>query len=75
MAFVERFKRGWNAFRSAEEEDKTSYSSPSRTLDLGVSSSFTPHRTRVTRYGERSILDSIITRVAMDVASLEFRHI
>lgn len=76
MAFIERFKRGWNAFQAEKEEQEKHVESPSYAFNrIGISSSYSPYHTRPGRYTEKSILDSIITRIAMDVASLDFRHV
>ena len=67
-SLTERIKNGWNAFVNNKD--------PSLTYrEIGVSSSFRPDRTRLTRGNDRSIIASIYNRIAMDVASLDFKHV
>jgi hypothetical protein len=65
--FSERLKHAWNAFKSR---------SPTyQTKDIGVSSSYRPDRTRLTRGNERSIVTAIYNRIALDVAQTTIRHV
>lgn len=66
MELLDRFQKGWNAFRS--NRDPTRY-------DDGYSYSYRPDRPRLTGGNERSIVTSIINRIAMDVAQLDFKHV
>jgi len=69
MPLLDRLKHGWNAF-TRSEEDRT------RRFDYGPStSSIRPARTRFSAAIDRSILASIINRIAIDVASVEINHI
>lgn len=61
-----RFRSAWNAFTGA---DKLRY------RDLGPSYSYRNDRPRLIRGSERSIINSIFNRIAMDVASLEIQHV
>jgi Phage portal protein. len=62
-----RLKHAWNAFVSMVP-DTTSYAS-------GVSYGGRPDRARMTYTNERSIISSIYTRLAIDVASVNIRHV
>ena len=60
-----RIKRAYNAFMN---RDPTNY------RDLGPSYSYRPDRPRLTRGRDRSIVNSIYNRIALDVASVTFQH-
>lgn len=66
-----RIKRGWNAFAN-RSVDRYDYSN----ANSGVAVSYIrPDRPRFTRGNERSIVTSVLNRIAMDVATLEFNHV
>lgn len=71
MAFLDRFKRVWNAFRRenlTEPED----------LKYGTTSFYggsSPSRTPLRIPNERSIISSIYTAMSIDVSSLYIRHV
>lgn len=69
MALRDRVKRIWNAFRSSEE------ATSSVVYDIGPSYGTRPDRTRLRYTSERTILSSIYTRLSIDVASVELKHI
>lgn len=64
---VSRFKRSWNAFMNRDPTDFY------RT-GMGLGSSVRPDRPRLSRGNERSIINSIINRIAIDVASIDIQH-
>ena len=68
MPVLDRMKRIWNTFR---KEDNLHYVYP----DLGPSSSYRPDRTATRFVNERSIISSIYTRISVDVAALDIRHV
>lgn len=69
MGFTDRLQHAWNAFK---EHDKQPYMNP---LDYGVSWPSDPDRPRF-HYGvERSIVNSIYNRIAIDVASVPIKHV
>lgn len=71
MALRDRIKRFWNAFRFNEED----VVGQRVIVESGSGSSSRPDRTRL-RYGnEKSILSSILTRISIDVAAIDIRHI
>lgn len=62
----ERIKHAWNAFRNREpitNRGEYMYGSYSR-----------PDRVRLTRGNERSIVTSVLNRIAMDIAALNIKH-
>ncbi len=63
-----RLKHAWNAFVNMDQERVGTY-------DRGSSYSTRPDRSRVQIANERSIISSIYTRLAIDVASSDIRHI
>lgn len=68
MPVLTSIKRAWNAFRS-----------PTVTIqeyqDLGPRSSTLPPRPKMFMANDRSIVSSIYTRLSIDVAGLDIRHI
>lgn len=69
MPVLDRMRKAWNAFRT----DDTNVSSE---LQFSESSwgGPSPSRTRLQIFSERSIVSSIYTRIAIDVADLPIRH-
>lgn len=63
-----RFKRAWNVFNN--NRDPTLYYK-----DIGSGYSYRPDRIRFSRGNERSIVTSVYNRIAMDVASIDIRHV
>lgn len=61
------FKHAWNAF--------TNYENRVPAANLGASYSNRPDRTRFRVSNERSIIAAIYTRISMDVASIDIRHV
>lgn len=69
MALMDRFRRMWNAFRA--DEQGQSYP----TQNVGPSQGSRQDRTRLRFTNERSIVASILTRISIDVAAIDIRHI
>ena len=67
MAILNKFKKAWNAFQSYEEEQFD--------YNIGPISTYRPDRTRHLFYNDRSIITAIYTRIAIDVASVKFKHV
>lgn len=68
--FSSRLKHAWNAFTNQDPADRVvSYG------DGGSSYGIRPDRTRLTFSNERSIISSIFTRLSIDVASIDIRHV
>lgn len=68
MAFRDRFKHAWDAFRNRDPTVVNPYS-------LGEANYRNPDKIRLTITNERSIITSIYNRIAMDVATIDFRHV
>lgn len=63
-----RLMHAWNIFRRKELE-------PVQNYEHGLSSSYRPDRHRFTFANERTILASILTRLSIDTASVDIRHV
>ena len=59
----------WNAFSNWEQR------SPNLSQQYGIVQSFRPDRNNLRITNERSIIASILTRMAMDVASIDLLHV
>lgn len=70
MAVADRVKRMWNAFRFAEQQETQPVP-----YSYGVSTSVRADRPRTSYSSEKSIISSIYTRIAIDVAAIEMRHV
>ena len=66
MKISERLNKGWNAFMN---KDPTPYQ-----YNTGLGYSYRPDRPRLTRGNERSIVTSLINRIALDVSALDITH-
>lgn len=66
--FSERLAHAWNAFLNREPPMATHY-------DYGSSYSYRPDRRRLTRGNEKSIVNVIYNRIAMDVAAVSIKHV
>ena len=67
MAFTDRLKHAWNAFRN---RDPTGAG-----FDVGPGYSYRPDRPRFTLGNERSIVASVFNRIAMDAAAVDIQHV
>lgn len=65
-SFTDRLQHAWNAFTERDPTPSYSYMTNVSTLR--------PDRSRLIRGGERSIVNSVITRIALDVAAVSFKH-
>lgn len=61
-----RIKRAWNAFFN---RDPTPY------RDMGYGHSYRPDRPRLSRGGEKSIVNSIYNRISLDASSFSLQHV
>lgn len=66
MGFKDRLQHGWNAFMN--KDPTVEY------RDTGASYFYRPDRPRFTRGNERSIVNSIYNRIALDVAAIDIFH-
>lgn len=64
----DRLQHAWNAFRN--NRDPTEYE-----LNTGYSYSHRPDRPRFTKGNDRSIVNAIYNRIAIDVAGVSIRHV
>lgn len=67
LTFGSRLRHAWNAFFN---KDPTKY-----WRDVGTGSSYRPDRTRFSRGNERSIVTSVYSRISLDVAAVDIRHV
>ena len=67
MGFFDRLQHGWNAF--INNRDPTAYNVP------GPSYRYRPDRPRFSRGNERSIVNAILNKMAMDVAAIDILHV
>lgn len=65
--FGSRMKRTWNAFLNRDPTNDF--------RDMGTGYAYRPDRPRLGRGNERSIMTSIINRIALDVASINIQHV
>lgn len=68
LDFTSRLKHAWNAFTN--NRDPTNYY-----RDEGASYYYRPDRTRMSRGNERTIVTSVLNRMALDVAAIEIQHV
>lgn len=68
-SFGDRLTHAWNAFKG-DETAKDPFSA-----DFGISQSYRPDRQRLSFISERSIIASIFSKIAVDVSSLEIKHV
>lgn len=67
-SFFDRFRNGWNVFRNNKD--------PAPFIEPGVyTSSARPDRLRLRYSNERSIINAVYNRIAIDVASVNIEHI
>lgn len=75
LSFTSRVAQSWRRSRLAHAFNAFMNRDPtSNYRSYGVSSSQRPDRVRLTRGGERSIVNSIFNRIALDVAQINIRH-
>ena len=67
MSFSSRLAHAWNAFTANKD--------PTHRMDYGMSYSRRPDRPHFTRGNERSIINAIYNRIAMDAAEICIKHV
>lgn len=70
-AIVDRLKHGWNALFYEEEK----LARPDAFPVYGGSFGYQSHRNRLNYSNERSIISSIYTRIGIDFAAVDMRHV
>ena len=68
MGFISRLSHAWNAFVNNKDPTNNSFT-------LGHSSNYYPDRVMLSRGNERIILNAVLTRIAIDVSSINIRHV
>lgn len=69
LTFSERLRHSWNAFMNKDPTEDRRY------IELGPSNSRRPDLFRPSRGTEKTIVTSIYTKIAIDVASLRVEHV
>jgi hypothetical protein len=69
MGFTERLKHAWNAFSRPEYEVTSQFSYGTTSFEPR------PYQQRTAFSSEKSIINSIFNRIAVDVASIDIRHV
>lgn len=64
-----RLRKAWNVFRNKEEEDASYW-----TNDIGPAYCTRPDRSRLSFRNERTIINSILNRIALDASSIDIKH-
>lgn len=67
MSLSNRLAHAWNAFTANKD--------PTPRMDYGMSYSRRPDRPHFTRGNERSIINAIYNRIAMDAAEISIKHV
>ena len=65
--FGSRLKHAWNAFLNKDPTDQPP--------TFGVTSTYRPDRPRLNRGNDKTIITSVYNRLAIDVASIDIRHV
>lgn len=68
MGIFDRLQHAWNAFTN-NRDPTYNY------RDIGTSYSYRPDRVRFSRGNEKSIVNSVLNRMALDVAAIDIRHV
>lgn len=75
MNIADRFQRGWAAFFGRDPTDeKANYNEPYNPY-WALTSSGKPDRVEYIQGNERTIVTTVINRIALDVSSISFRHV
>ena len=65
MGFIDRLKHAWNAFTN---DNSSEY------RDYGASFSYQPSRRRLSPGNEKTIVNAVLNRIALDAASMHVEH-
>lgn len=66
-SFIERLHNTWNAFRGRDR--------PEKAIDYGSGYSYRQDRYRVRLRNEKSLINAVINRIAIDVSSIAMLHV
>lgn len=78
MGLLDRLQHAWNAFRENDKgpPNRNFFYDPGKIYNqIGYSSNFRPDRVVPTRGQERSIINTVFNRIAVDVSMLDFKHV
>lgn len=78
MGLFNRLQHAWNAFIQNDKGppgDATFLSPKHSFFNYGMGSSYRPDRVIVTRGQERSMINTIFNRIAVDVSMIDFKHV
>lgn len=75
MDLISKTKRAWRAFKARDETPNTLLSTSSNSVSILPGSPYNRARVNITPGSERTIMISVYNRIAMDVASIDFRHV
>lgn len=70
--FTSRLKHAWNAF---SKEGEAANFQPFDGMNISSGYSARPDRVRFRSSGERSIISSVYTRLSIDIAAIDIRHV
>ena len=65
-----RLRKAWNVFRNKEEEDASYWPK-----DIGPAYYSNPYRSRLSFRNERTTINSILNRIAVDASSINIKHV
>lgn len=68
-SIITRFQHGWNAFMGRDPTARFQVS------DIGAGSSYRPDRRMMFSMGDKSIVSSVICRIAIDAAQVDIKHV
>lgn len=72
MGLLKKIKKAWDVFISNGEQYNLNAASR---IDYGFSSTIRPDRPYITQGNERSIVNAIINRIAIDCSMIQFGHV
>lgn len=65
-----RLRKAWNVFRNREQEDASYWPK-----DIGPAYYYSPYRSRLSFRNERTTVNSILNRIAVDASSINIKHV
>lgn len=65
-----RLRKAWNVFRKREEEDASYWP-----VDAGPAYYYRPDRNRLSFRNERTIVNSVLNRIAIDSSTIDIKHV
>ena len=76
MGLLDRLSHAWNAFfgKGPPFKEENLYITP-KYMDLGYSTTYRPDRVMFTRGQEKTFVNTIFNRIAVDCAAIDIRHV